>query len=345
MLPTPAPPDRLRRGYAAVIWQKKWFAAISSRPLRPPLSHTVGQLSATKNMIVHSKENQASNLESSPWPFFALALGWSWLFWIPIVLFGINITLSPGGLIFAIGGLGPVLSAIILTLATRSREKWQDYWRRVIDFKRISLKWYAVIFLLAPLYSVLALLTGYLIRGRIPPLETAVSYLNSPLTILPFVLFTLFYGPLPEELGWRGYVLDRLQGKWNALVSSLILGVIWSLWHAPMFFMRGSLQSEVFPLNSVSFWLAMGPGILAEAVIMTWIYNNTQRSTLSAILFHFMMNFTGEFLRLPSDFKNYQFLWLSVIAILVVLVWKPATFTLQNQNWSKPNNKVKNSSP
>jgi membrane protease YdiL (CAAX protease family) len=80
-------------------------------------------------------------------------------------------------------------------------------------------------------------------------------------------------------------------------------------------------------MASVRFWIAFGPGILAESVIMTWIYNNTQRSTLSAILFHFMMNFTGEFLRLPGDFKNYQFLWLIVIAIVVVIIWGPATLT------------------
>jgi membrane protease YdiL (CAAX protease family) len=265
-----------------------------------------------------------------------MALGWSWLFWIPIAVFGINVTMLPGVLLFAIGGLGPVLSAIILTLMTRSREKWQDYWRRVIDFKRIPLKWYAVIFLLAPLYSILALLTGFLINRNIPRLETAASYLNNSLTILPFALVTMFYGPLPEELGWRGYVLDRLQEKWNAFKSSIILGIIWSLWHAPMFFMRGSLQSEVFPLGSVRFWLAMGPGILAETVIMTWIYNNTQRSTLSAILFHFMMNFTGEFLRLPGDFKNFQFIWLTVIAILIVFIWRPTRLTRQHQNRSKP---------
>jgi membrane protease YdiL (CAAX protease family) len=287
-------------------------------------------------MTATSKVRSFSTIESSPWPFFVMALGWSWLFWIPIAVFGINVTMLPGVLLFAIGGLGPVLSAIILTLMTRSREKWQDYWRRVIDFKRIPLKWYAVIFLLAPLYSILALLTGFLINGNIPRLETAASYLNNSLTILPFALVTMFYGPLPEELGWRGYVLDRLQGKWNAFKSSIILGIIWSLWHAPMFFMRGSLQSEVFPLGSVRFWLAMGPGILAETVIMTWIYNNTQRSTLSAILFHFMMNFTGEFLRLPGDFKNFQFIWLTVIAILIVFIWRPTRLTRQHQNRSKP---------
>jgi membrane protease YdiL (CAAX protease family) len=295
-------------------------------------------------MAIDSKENLFSTIESSPWPFFALALGWSWLFWVPIALFRINVTTLPGALIFAIGGLGPALSAIILTFMTRGVEKRRDYWRRVVSFNRIPLKWYAVIFLLAPIYSILALLTGIIIEGNLPHLETVASYLNNPLTILPFAIVTLLYGPFPEELGWRGYVLDRLQGKWNALSASIILGIIWSLWHVPMFFMKGSLQSEVFPLGSIRFWMAMGPGILAEAVIMTWIYNNTQRSTLSAILFHFMMNFTGEFLRLPDNFKNYQFIWLGIFAILVVIIWKPATLTQRHQNWSKPNCEMKNSS-
>ena len=243
------------------------------------------------------------------------------------MLSGQNITVFPTVLLLVLGGLSPALAALILTYLTQGPEGRHDYWRRVIAIKRIRIGWYGVIFLLSPLYSAMALLTGIFIEGKVPLLETAASYLRSPLTILPFATFTLLYGPVPEELGWRGYALDRLQRKWGALTSSIVLGVFWSLWHLPMFFMKGSLMSEVFPLGSVRFWIAFGPGILAESVIMTWIYNNTQRSTLSAILFHFMMNFTGEFLRLPGDFKNYQFLWLIVIAIVVVIIWGPATLT------------------
>jgi membrane protease YdiL (CAAX protease family) len=136
---------------------------------------------------------------------------------------------------------------------------------------------------------------------------------------------TMVYGPIPEELGWRGYALDRLQRKWNALASSLVLGVIWAVWHLPIFFIRGTLLSEVVPLWSTQFWVSMGPGILALAVVMTWIYNNTQRSILGAILFHFMMNFTLEFLRLPGDLKIYHFVWLTIIALVVTLVYGPAT--------------------
>ena len=94
-----------------------------------------------------------------------------------------------------------------------------------------------------------------------------------------------------------------------------------------LFFMRGTLMSDVFPLWSSRFWVAMGPGILSGAVLMTWVYNNTERSTLAAVLLHFMMNFTGEFLRLPGDLKNDQFLWQILIAVAVILIYGPASLT------------------
>jgi len=274
---------------------------------------------------MHLRTTSAPDWKTSPWPYFILAFGWSWLFWIPLVLTGMDISVTPGIVLLAMGVLGPAVSAIFLTCLTGDKQERRDYWSRLISFKRIGPRWCAIIILIAPVYSVLAILTGLVIKGNIPAFDTAVGYVTHPLTIIPFAIMRLVYGPLPEELGWRGYALDRLQRKWNALVSSLVLGVIWAVWHTPMFFIRGSLMSEVFPLWSTKFWVAMGPGILAGAVVMTWIYNNTQRSTLAAILFHFMMNFTGEFLRLPGDIKTYQFVWLTIIAIVVTLVYGPAT--------------------
>lgn len=269
----------------------------------------------------------AADWKSNSWPYFLLAFGWSWLFWIPVVLIGIDISVTPGMVLFIIGIFGPAVSAIFLTCLTGNKQERRDYWSRLASFTRIGPRWYAVIVLIAPVCSFMAILTGFVIKGSIPSVDTAVSYVTYPLTIIPFVIVTMIYGPLPEELGWRGYALDRLQRKWNALSSSFILGVIWAVWHLPIFFMHGSLLSEVIPLGSTQFWVSMGPGILATAVIMTWIYNNTQRSTLAAILFHFMINFTLEFLRLPGDLKTYQFMWLTLIAIVVTLVYGPATLT------------------
>lgn len=58
-----------------------------------------------------------------------------------------------------------------------------------------------------------------------------------------FLLSGLLDGPFGEEPGWRGYALAKLQSRYNALVASLILGVLWAVWHLPFFFIEGSAQS------------------------------------------------------------------------------------------------------
>jgi membrane protease YdiL (CAAX protease family) len=270
---------------------------------------------------------KASSRKMSPWPFFLLAIGWSWLFWIALIGLGFTITRTPGMVLLVIGGLGPPLAAISLTYLWGDKNERKDLWIRLIDFRRIPFTWYVIIFSIPPVYSLLAVITGFFVSGSLPHLESAARYIADPSSIIPFALATLIYGPVPEEIGWRGYGLDRLLGKWNALAASAVLGALWSLWHIPMFFMPGSLMSDVFPLLTTRFWIAMGPGIVAEAVIMTWIYIHTKRSILAAVLFHFMMNFTGEFLRLPGDFKNYQYVWLMLMAAGIIVYYGPHSFT------------------
>ena len=98
-----------------------------------------------------------------------------------------------------------------------------------------------MIMLIIPVLTALAILMDVFFGGNVPQFETAKHFLYQPLAILPFVLFILIFGPIPEELGWRGYVLDRLQVKLSAIVSSLVLGAFWALWHLPLFFMEGFL--------------------------------------------------------------------------------------------------------
>jgi membrane protease YdiL (CAAX protease family) len=196
-----------------------------------------------------------------------------------------------------------------------------------VDFRRIPLKWYGVIFLTVPVITALAALVDRLLGGRGLRLEAAARFLEQPLMVLPFAVFILLFGPLPEEIGWRGYALDRLQARWNALVSSLTLGTAWALWHLPQFFVRGTYQHNL-GFGSLSFWMFMLE-ILVGSILHTWIYNNTRRSTLSAILFHFMGNFTGELFELSARAEFYSFVLTVVAAIIVVMAWGPKTLTRQ----------------
>ena len=149
-----------------------------------------------------------------------------------------------GVLLLLLGVLGPMITGIAFTYLTRDKEGRRDYWKRVIDFKRIGVKWYLVIFLFVPAMHILSAILDVLLGGGGTTWgEAALGIVTNPLSLIASILFASLI-PFIEELGWRGYVLDRLQEKQSALVSSLILGVDWSLWHLPMFFIEDPIRPD-----------------------------------------------------------------------------------------------------
>jgi len=84
---------------------------------------------------------------------------------------------------------------------------------------------------------------------------------------------------LEEEFGWRGYALDRLQAHYSALLSSVFLGIVWGLWHLPLFFMSGQDIYHSVPIPAFIL------GTIFLSILFTWIYNNTGRSILAVLIF------------------------------------------------------------
>jgi uncharacterized protein len=61
--------------------------------------------------------------------------------------------------------------------------------------------------------------------------------------VLPGYVMLLLLEAAGEEIGWRGYALRGLQANLSALASTLIIGVVWALWHLPLFFIVGLPQT------------------------------------------------------------------------------------------------------
>ncbi len=249
---------------------------------------------------------------SSPWGYFFLTYLWSWFFFGITYWLGLNgeSTRLGSSLIFLALG-GPTVIAIILVYLALNKEGQKDYWKRIIDFKRISLQWYIPIVLLVPSISILAAwLSGY---------WNSSAFFSNKLPSIFLLILVVPLAPILEELGWRGYVLDRLQEKYSALTASLILGVMWCIWHLPAFFLPGSMFS-VMPFSSIEFWLYI-INLLTISVVFTWIYNNTNRSTLAAIIFHISIEFSANKGLIPYDQPQHFYnivLWL-IIAVSIII--------------------------
>lgn len=256
---------------------------------------------------------------NSPWPFIILTYIWSGIFGILAIVIDLPHDAAPVLALRVLHGLGPMIMAIMLTNWTQDEGRRREYWKRVIDVKRVRPRWWAVLLLTVPMVSGTAAFTDILLGGRGGFIEP--RFQSSPFSLLPFAVFTLFFGPLPEELGWRGFALERMQARFSALVSSLVLGVVWWLWHLPLFFVRGSYQHGL-GVGTTAFWFFMFT-IIFQSIVMTWIFNNTSYSTLVAILFHFMVNYVGEVVILTPQAEVYRVVVWAIVSLVVLFLWGP----------------------
>jgi uncharacterized protein len=255
---------------------------------------------------------------TNPWVYFLATFAWSWIFWGIAYLMGVSAESGEavGVILVLLAISGPMVIGITFVYFSLNREGQKDYWKRIINFKLISAKWYLVIFLLIPIVSVLAALLG----GFWDKLTLSIVLPKLSMTILSIPLV-----PFLEELGWRGYALDRLQERYSALVSSLILGSLWGFWHLPVFFLNGSIYN-LMPVGSLMFWMYL-LHLIPLSVCMTWIYNNTGRSTLSAILFHIMLEIVAN-LGLVLWYKQqiiYNVLLISLVTVGITIIFGAKT--------------------
>jgi len=224
--------------------------------------------------------------------FLAWCVLSSWLFWVPAAL--VDRAVAPGlvTVLHYIGGAMPGVAAIVLVAFREGASARRSFLRRALDPRPLLGVWGAVALLMAPLFVILGGLFDGLLGGPGLQLEQGAPTGGSLSSMAVFALFALIFGPLPEELAWRGYALDRLATRGNLLISNMVIYVVWSLWHVPLFFIEGTFQ-QALGFGTVRFWLFVLE-MLPASLVMGWLWLCTGRSILSAVMFHFSVNLTGQ---------------------------------------------------
>jgi membrane protease YdiL (CAAX protease family) len=267
---------------------------------------------------------QNSHLLKEAALFFAITLGLDYfVFWGPLVLFQvptISFVSDIKGPIWAIAmyminAFVPSVVAIILIRIYDGKACLRQFLKRVIKFK-IGWRWYLAVIAMV-VFPTLGQLLIIRLLGQDFNYNGFIAQLGS---FIPLIIF----GPLSEELGWRGYALDRLQTKWNALVSSIIVGTLWALWHLPLFYMVGTSQNEL-QIPFIGFMV----GLIALSILFTWLHNNTNRSIWTAVFFHWLYTYAAQVVA-SSVTRSPAYNWLEyspfiLAALIVVIVWGPGT--------------------
>lgn len=248
--------------------------------------------------------------------FFVLTFAITWgigafVIFLPVsfrTLFG---EISDTHPLYYIAVAAPTISASILALALEGWHGLGDLFRRLVRW-RFGIQWYALVLIGLPVL-------GWLITrftGSHP-----LKDIRTPALLLALLVNLLITGPLGEELGWRGYALPRLLQRFSPFKASLILGVIWGIWHLPSFYVSAMVQARLslplFMLNAVCL-----------SYLASWLFMNTGGSVLITVLLHYMANFCVSVLGVPI--LAFTALMLAAVILVVTLdkrvswFWEPS---------------------
>jgi hypothetical protein len=183
---------------------------------------------------------------------------------------------------YVVGGLvAHVLSGDSNGRNRRTRRVAKIHEAFVFMAGRLAMVW-RVLFSIAVIWA-MAVALHRLLGGAWPPLVLPVGVPAEGLGValpLLFIINMFIGGPLAEDVGWRGYALPKLGARLGALRASLIIGVVWALWHLPFFVIpQGAAVVGGIPFG----WFMLLT--TAWSVLFAWVFVNTQESILLPVLY------------------------------------------------------------
>jgi hypothetical protein len=275
-------------------------------------------------------------VDRNVWLFFLLTFIYSWLLWLPFVLQGFGVVqlsepvkslMTPA---VALGAFGPLFSAVILIA---HKDRWlglKKFFRDALVF-RIKMVYYLLALLVPLLITVAAHYIVNFTNIDTLPDNLFPDNLTVPVIVLiiPYFIFILFAGGGQEEFGWRGYAQEPLQQRFGILKASILIGIVWGVWHLPLWFMPNEGHTYYSFFAFFIFTVSL-------SVIIGWLYNASGKKVVIPWLLHAMSNVSVPFfpiLHLANVPQPGYWVWvgLHVLVAIGLTVWFMRKYPVVNE--------------
>ncbi len=274
----------------------------------------------TDNVKTNATETTASQTyRYRPVLFFALAYLFTWIFWIPAIFISEN---AGAGLMF-IGLLAPAAVSTIFVLVSGSDMLKKDLKIKLIDFYKV--KWKNVLLAIIQFAGIIvASILLSLLFGQSTDQFAFTEDFSFTGVGIAGALLTVTLASIIEEVGWKGYCEDSIGAYMNWFWESLIFGALWSFWHFPLIFIKGTYQSGLMvnPMYVVNFFISGIP----LGFIITWVYLASDRSILACMIYHMFVNFMQERIAMTPETKCVETVVVTAVAAFIVITNKEMFF-------------------
>lgn len=266
--------------------------------------------------------------------FFLLAYCITWGF-SAVVYYNESVKILPSSIISMLNlftGYGPAISAMIISYIQAGTVGIKALLNRYIRWK-VAIQWYAFALFSPLLLSITTVIIDVFLGGTVPTLFSAPSVPEgNPIIMLPIVFILVFFQTgFAEETGWRGFALPALQKRFSPLVASILIGIIWALWHF------GPMSTQV----SLGVWYIID--VIAISIIITWIFNRTNGSLLIVALFHTAINVTVWIIPTMPVVSNAQHTNSYIIHTLLLCLLAVSIIILNLKDFAKNNHLLSHS--
>jgi hypothetical protein len=277
-----------------------------------------------------------------PFVFYGLSTAIPWLFWMMAAYLS-HLEPGPGStgtlilgndlrVVFMSGfmiiGLAtPMVIAVVIMVIDKDLKR--DLFLRLNGFHAVK-PFYLCLTCLLMLASILAAQAISLLFGHSVSQFGFSGCFSFSAGLFP-AWFLIFLAPVLEELAWHTYGTDCLRRRFNLFTTSIIFAVFWSLWHAPLSFIKDYYHSNLTEtgwLYSLNFSLSLIPYVL----LMNWLYYKTNRNILVAIVFHITAGLFNEIFQTHPDSKVIQTLLLLALSVFLIHRDRAFFFTSGERN-------------